>query len=83
MLIEAALAGLGAALLPEIFVEDELRTGKLVVVSNNAIDARDGYFLAISENRSTVPMVSKFCDWILSEARKIVPSHPLAKAKAE
>ncbi len=83
MLIEAALAGLGAALLPEIFVEDELRTGRLVVVSNNAIDAREGYFLAISENRSTVPMVAKFCDWILSKTRKIGPSHPLPKAKAE
>ena len=68
MLTEAAAAGLGAALVPELFVEEELRTGKLVIVSQSAIESDSGYYLAIPENRPTAPAVDSLRDWLLAAA---------------
>ena len=70
MLTEAAAAGLGAALVPDLFVEEELRTGKLVIASNAAIESDSGYYLAIPQNRPTAEVVELFRDWILGEAGK-------------
>ena len=68
MLTEAAAAGLGAALVPDLFVEEELRTGKLVIASQSAIDSDSGYYLAIPDNRPTPPAVESLRDWLLAQA---------------
>ena len=68
MLTEAAAAGLGAALVPDLFVEEELRTGKLVIVSQSAIESDSGYYLAIPENRPTTPAAESLRDWLLAQA---------------
>ena len=68
MLTEAAVAGLGAALLPDLFVEEELRRGKLVLASASAIESSKGYYIAIPDNRPTAPIVTELCNWILREA---------------
>ena len=64
----AAERGLGAALVPDLFVEEELRTGKLVIVSQSAIESDSGYYLAIPENRPTAPAVESLRDWLLAQA---------------
>ena len=68
MLTAAAAAGLGAALVPDLFVEEELRTGKLAIASQSVIDADFGYYLAIPENRPIAPVVESLRDWLLAEA---------------
>lgn len=70
MLTEAAVAGLGAALLPDLFVEEELRRGKLVLASTSAVESSKGYYIAIPENRPTAPIVTELCAWILREAEQ-------------
>ena len=80
MLTEAAAVGLGAALMPELFVEEELRTGKLVVASSSVIESPDSYYLAIPDNRPTAPAVSKFCEWLLSEVALSGGSEPATEA---
>ena len=70
MLIEAAAAGLGAALLPDLFVEDELKSGKLVLASASAIDSTKGYYIVIPENRPTASIVTELCNWMLREAER-------------
>jgi len=70
MLIEAAAAGLGTALVPDLFVEEELRTGKLVRASMTAIESDSGYYVAIPQNRPSLAAVETFRDWLLDQARK-------------
>lgn len=68
MLTEAAAAGLGAALIPDLFIEEELRTGKLVIASQSVLESDSGYYLAIPEHRPTPPAVEALRDWLIAEA---------------
>ncbi len=45
MVAQAAVAGLGAAVVPRFLVEDEIASGRLVVPFDKAIESRQGYWL--------------------------------------
>ena len=69
MLAQAASAGAGAALLPDYLIEDELRDGRLIVVSEHTLASEGAYFLVYPEEKLEESAFRKFRDWLLTEAR--------------
>lgn len=68
MLIEAAKAGLGLALLPHVLIEEPLADGSLEIVCDAKLESAGAYYLITPENRLDSPEVAAFRDWILREA---------------
>ncbi|MEQ8284303.1 LysR substrate-binding domain-containing protein [Thalassospira sp.] len=68
MLIEAAKAGMGIALLPRVLIEGQLAEGSLEIISDAALTSPGAYYLITPENRIDIPEVTAFRDWILREA---------------
>ncbi len=68
MIAQAAVSGLGAALLPRFLVESELASGALVVLSDQALTPVDAYYLVYPESRAQAPLVQAFRDWVLAQA---------------
>ncbi|RED53430.1 LysR substrate-binding domain-containing protein [Aestuariispira insulae] len=64
MLIEAAVSGLGVALLPRVLVERELAFGQLIQVSDITVKSRRGYFLIYPPDREANMKVLLFRDWL-------------------
>lgn len=70
MLVEAARAGLGVALVPRFFVSHELATEELVLPCNLALRSEKGYYLVFPEHKQSSPQLKGFETWLLSEASK-------------
>lgn len=62
--LEAALHGLGLAILPRYFVAPELAEGRLVVASTSPLMC-GGYYVVVPSGQHD-PKVSRFADWLLS-----------------
>ncbi len=71
MLIEAALAGLGVALVPRFYVETELSTGRLIAPWPAGISISKTFSLVLPESieLSSEPM-QLFAYWVQEEAQK-------------
>lgn len=65
---QAAIGGLGVALLPVFLFRDELERGDLVPAVNREIESREHYYLAYTRERASYPPLVAFRDWILKEA---------------
>jgi len=65
---QAAVAGLGVALLPRFLIEEELKRGDLVIALDRPIESRYPYYLAIRNERLHQPHVAAFRDWLVAEA---------------
>lgn len=68
MLIEAAKAGMGIALLPRVLIEGPLAEGSLEIVSDAWLKSSGAYYLITPESRQDVPEVRAFRDWVLGLA---------------
>src|SRR5688572_29370818 len=66
----AAMAGLGVALLTPAYYRQELADGRLLQPFEQVLDEGNGYWLAYPEARRNVPKIKAFRDWIMSEAAK-------------
>lgn len=64
LLTEAAIAGLGVALIPACLIEDELRSGKLEQVYDMSILERQGYYLCYPPDRARLPELMVFRAWL-------------------
>lgn len=64
LLTEAAIAGLGVALIPACLIEDELRSGKLEQVYDVSILERQGYYLCYPSDRAQLPELMVFRAWL-------------------
>ncbi|MCO4826318.1 MAG: LysR family transcriptional regulator [Amylibacter sp.] len=65
-MIQAAVSGLGAAIVPKYLVENELRQGKLVGLGGSATSVIGSYFLVWPERSAHHPPVIAFQNWIKS-----------------
>lgn len=70
MIAQAAVSGLGAALLPSFLVEAEIAAGTLTVLFPQALTSADAYYLVYAESRAQAPLLRAFRDWIVAEARR-------------
>jgi len=71
MLIEAALAGLGVALVPRLYVETELEQGRLVAPWPQGEAVSKTFCLVLPEPMGLTPRpVKTFSRWLLEEAGK-------------
>ncbi|MGL4443141.1 MAG: transcriptional regulator GcvA [Alsobacter sp.] len=67
MVAQAAVAGLGAAVVPRFLIEDELASGRLVAPFDLAIESRQSYWLVHPTGKRDRPAVAAFRDWLLAE----------------
>jgi LysR family glycine cleavage system transcriptional activator len=67
MIIEAAAAGLGVALVPRMLVANELAAGRLVVLCDRPLRSRNAYFLVYPDENQNHPLVRAFRDWLSEE----------------
>lgn len=75
MQIEAALAGLGVALVPRLYVETELAEGRLVAPWPDGISIAKTFCLILPEPiRLSEGPIQMFANWLIKEARHHSPS---------
>jgi len=70
MLVEAARAGLGVALVPRFFVLAELASKELVIPNEMSLLNDKGYYLVYPESKQNAPLLQPFKQWLLSIARE-------------
>ena len=68
MLVEAARAGLGVALVPRFFVLSEIDSGELVVPADYVLHNQRSYYLVYPENKLGSPSLQVFCQWLRDQA---------------
>ncbi len=65
MITQAAVAGLGAAVLPRFLVLDELASGRLVIPFGPVSRSNKGYYLVYPERKAGLSALQKFRGWLL------------------
>jgi DNA-binding transcriptional LysR family regulator len=68
MLVEAARAGLGVALVPRFFVLNELALGELLIPCDISLHNDKGYYLVYPESRQASLLLDVFKQWLLGAA---------------
>jgi DNA-binding transcriptional LysR family regulator len=68
MIIQAAISGLGLALLPQFLIENELRSGELKQVVPASVESDKAYWLVCPEERTDQPVIRSFRTWLLEQA---------------
>jgi LysR family transcriptional regulator, glycine cleavage system transcriptional activator len=68
-LISAASSGLGVALLPEFLISDQLKSGRLRVLSSLTLKSVGSYYFACPEEKSESPLLQAFRAWLLLQAQ--------------
>lgn len=66
--LEAAANGQGVALAPEVFISEDLRSGRLVRLFSHRVLGPYRYHLLRLPDAELRPAVKAFCDWIKEEA---------------
>ncbi len=67
MVIEAALAGLGFALLPRYLIEHELASGRLQVMFDQPLQTENSYYLVVPDHKKENPLAQSFFTWIADQ----------------
>jgi len=72
LLIEAAVRGQGVALVGSMTVSDELESGELVkLFKDSDIPLSPSYYLVYSKNKTKLPRLTFFRQWLLNEVKKL------------
>ena len=64
---QAALHGLGVALLPDYLAEQDLATGKLIMAWGAPTESIGSYYLVWPQEKSVDPALTKFRDWLAGQ----------------
>lgn len=70
LLIRAAEAGQGLALVPQLYAQEEIAAGRLLQVLDLPWPARFAYYLVVQPEAATRPAVQAFMAWIIEEAEE-------------
>ncbi|MBS1822985.1 MAG: LysR family transcriptional regulator [Acidobacteria bacterium] len=71
MIAQAAVHGLGVALLPKILIEDELANGKLSPLFAQPVRSANSYYAVVPESKTSAPLIGAFIQWITHEAKAL------------
>ena len=69
-MVQAAIAGLGIALLPEYLAETEIAEGRLIPVLEPAVAGTGAYWLVWPDYRASYPPLEIFREWISTQTRE-------------
>ncbi|AYN22457.1 transcriptional regulator GcvA [Alcaligenes aquatilis] len=69
LLIRGAIAGLGLALIPQEYAQDEIAAGRLVQVLDKPWPTRFAYYLVTLPDTTQRAEVRAFSDWIIKQAQ--------------
>lgn len=69
LLMRAAGAGQGLAVVRDVSAADDLASGRVIVAIDASVPTEDGYYFATPVQRTCIPKIEKFRDWVMSEAR--------------
>lgn len=70
MSLQAAVVGLGVALVPEYDLGDDLASGRLVVPVRQACPSDRAYYLSTPERKASNPSLEIFQAWLLDEVAR-------------
>jgi len=73
MIIEAALRGMGVALLPTYLIENELAAGGLRIVFDLPLATENSYYVVLPDGGLENPLAKAFQDWMLRSVGKPAP----------
>ena len=65
--LQAALSGLGVALLPDYVTEEDLKAGRLVQVVDEPFVKKESYCLMIENSKRGSEPIEKFRSWLIEE----------------
>jgi LysR family transcriptional regulator, glycine cleavage system transcriptional activator len=68
VIVKAAMAGLGFALVPRCFLGDELSNRTLIELPDLRFSSVSGYWLARRDHHGHRPDVARLADWLMNEA---------------
>lgn len=71
MLINAAIAGYGLAVIPVCLIENELSEGKLHTPFGAPVPSGESYFVVYPERKAHSIAVKRFRDWVLQLAKQV------------
>lgn len=69
MTVQAAIDGLGVAIIPKPFVQDDIANGRLVIPFNISPPSDMGFYFVCPHNRANVPKTKAFRDWLVQLAK--------------
>ena len=70
LVIEAVIAGLGCALLPEYLIEFELKSDRLRIIFDMGLRTENSYYIVIPDTKSENKLTHIFCDWVISQVSR-------------
>lgn len=70
MLISAACAGLGLALVPRFLVTEQLKSGALIIPIERPLPTGKAYYLVCPDGRQSAKPLSFFREWLQLEAQR-------------
>jgi LysR family glycine cleavage system transcriptional activator len=70
MVMQAAVAGLGLALLPRLLVNDEVLAGRLIAPFGTSFVSGDAYCLVYPASKKNDPKLEHFRAWLLNESKR-------------
>ncbi|QIB49884.1 LysR family transcriptional regulator [Pseudomonas sp. OIL-1] len=68
MLAQAAMLGMGVALIPPFLIRNELEARRLVIANPHTFESDKAYYLVIPERKAESATLQAFRDWITTEA---------------
>lgn len=69
MLIEAVVAGLGAALIPRYFIQEELRQGTLCILFDDSLSTDNSYYIVVPDDQRENQAVATFKQWLQQQVK--------------
>lgn len=70
MIIEAAISGIGFALLPKYLIETELASERLIIAFDAPLQTDKSYYVALPEGRQDNMLARAFQSWLLEQVGK-------------
>ena len=70
-MIEAAIAGLGLAVVPTLMVERQIANRDLHIVGGSPVKSGFGYFVTYPEHNARKANVQRFRDWIIQQTKAL------------
>lgn len=67
--IEAAINSLGIALVPELFIPEDIMTKKLIIYPKQKIKSPNSFYLVFPESNLQKNKVTLFRDWLLKQTK--------------